>query len=132
MLSGPDGANRSERATRSSGIGGTAKALSKADAYSGSDWLAKLGKGNADDDAPMLRSVGDRLMPLRIAIIALISLVMLGPIMTNVEGGNGGDGSAVRQIGYLAILADTIFAIRPSASPKSLVAFTWPMLLALA
>jgi len=132
MLSGPDGANRSERANRSSGMGGTAKALSKADAYSGSDWLAKLGKGNADDDGAVLRSVGDRLMPLRIAIIALISLVMLGPIMTNVEGGNGGDGSAIRQVGYLAILAGTIFAIRPSASPKSLVAFTWPMLLALA
>ncbi|KQM53259.1 hypothetical protein ASE69_05725 [Sphingomonas sp. Leaf208] len=72
MLSGPDGTNRSERATRSSGMGGTAKALSKAEAYSGSDWLARLGKGSADDDAPMLRSVGDRLMPLRIAIIALI------------------------------------------------------------
>jgi O-antigen ligase len=128
MLSGPDGANRSRRVSRSGGMSATAKPGS----YSGSDWLAKLGKGNADDDAPVLRSVGDRLMPLRIAIVALISLVMLGPVMTNVEGGNGGDGSTVRQIGYLAILAGTIFAIRPSASPKSLIAFTWPMLLALA
>ncbi|WP_176500398.1 hypothetical protein [Sphingomonas sp. HMP9] len=105
--------NRSDRANRSSGIGRTAHALSKPGAkpgsYSGSDWLAKLGEGAADDDAPVLRSVGDRLMPLRIAIIALISLVMLGPIMTNVEGG---DGSVVRQIGYLAILVGTIFAIR--------------------
>ncbi|WP_307088187.1 hypothetical protein [Sphingomonas faeni] len=47
-------------------MSGTAKALAKPGSYSGSDWLAKLGKVNADGNAPVLRSVGDCLMPLRI------------------------------------------------------------------
>jgi hypothetical protein len=102
--------------------------------YSGSNWLTELGTGMGTGmgDVAVVRSVGDRLMPLRVAMIALMALVMLGPLMTNVEGGGAGEGSVVRQIAYLAILAATIFAIRPTASPQSLLAFSWPVLLAFA
>jgi O-antigen ligase len=106
--------------------------------YSGSNWLTELGTGTGMGmgtgmgDVAVVRSVGDRLMPLRVAMIALMALVMLGPLMTNVEGGGAGEGSVVRQIAYLAILAATIFAIRPTASPQSLLAFSWPVLLAFA
>lgn len=100
--------------------------------YSGSNWLTELGIGTGMGDVAVVRSVGDRLMPLRIAMIALIALVMLGPLMTNVEGGGAGEGSIVRQIAYLAILAATIYAIRPTASPQSLLAISWPVLLAFA
>lgn len=115
----------------------SAKRRSGRPAYSGGDWLIERGKGVARRSSgsiasPVSQGDGDRLMPLRIAILALISLVMLGPLMTNVEGGEAGEGSVVRQIGYLAILALTVYAIRPTATPRSLLAFSWPMLLALA
>ena len=111
-------------------------------AYSGSDWLIERGaardrrRERSGDDGTgigaIARNLGDGLMPLRIAIIALVTLVMLGPIMTNVEGGESGEGSIVRQIAYLAILAGTIFAIRPSVTPRSMVALSWPLLVAFA
>ncbi|SFO29345.1 O-antigen ligase [Sphingomonas sp. OK281] len=111
-------------------------------AYSGSDWLIARGaardgrRERSGDGGPgigaIARNLGDGLMPLRIAIIALVALVMLGPIMTNVEGGESGEGSIVRQIAYLAILAGTIFAIRPSVTPRSMVALSWPLLVAFA
>ncbi|WP_380782459.1 hypothetical protein [Sphingomonas sp. R86520] len=46
--------------------------------YSGSNWLTELGIGAGMGDVAVVRSVGDQLMPLRIAMIALIALVMLG------------------------------------------------------
>jgi O-antigen ligase len=97
--------------------------------YAG-DWLNDLGSSGDAVRTPSLSTVGDRQTPLKIAIGAVIAMVMLGPLMTIVEGGGSGEGSVTRQILYLLILGLTIYAIRPTATPRSLVAFTWPLLLA--
>ena len=107
------------------------------------DWLRQLApndaarRGSAARPAesalePTGSIVGLRNAPLRIALVALIALVMLGPLMTIGEGGNIGEGSVTRQIGYLAIFALTLYAIRPTATPGTLLAFSWPVLLAFA
>lgn len=116
MVSGPDSVNRSARDG----------------SYSAGNWLSELAPNTASQVNPARFASVDRQTPLRIAIIALIALVMLGPLMTIVEGGTAGEGSIDRQIGYLLIFGLTIYAIRPTATPGSLVAFTWPILLTFA
>ncbi len=116
MVSGPDSVKRS----------------GKAGSYSAGNWLSELAPNKAGQGNVGRLAATDRHVPLKIAIIALIALVMLGPLMTIVEGGTAGEGSIDRQIGYLLIFGLTIYAIRPTATPTSLVAFTWPILLTFA
>ena len=77
------------------------------------DWLSQF--GGADRGRSSVSAQADHLAPLKIAIVALIALVLLGPLMTIEEGAAAGEGSVVRQIGYLMILALTIYAVRPIA-----------------
>ncbi len=100
--------------------------------YSAGNWLTQLAPNIRGDARPMMPVTGDRMMPMKIALIGLIALVMLGPVMTIVENGTAGEGSTVRQIGYLAIFGLTLYSIRPTATRHSLVAFTWPILAAFA
>ncbi len=116
MLSGPDSVNRSP----------------KVPVASAGNWLSELAPNSANAVNSAKFAVNNRHVPLKIAIVALIALVMLGPLMTIVEGSAAGEGSSDRQIGYLLILGLTIYAILPTATPRSLVAFTWPLLIAFA
>ncbi len=91
-------------------------------------WLAGLSVGTDTIARPAAPS-GQNAM--RIALIALIALVMFGPLMTISENATAGEGSVVRQIGYMLIFGLTIYSIRQAVTGWSFVSFPWPMLLAL-
>ncbi len=93
------------------------------------NWLSRI---DVTSDATTRRVGGDGLNLLRITLVALIVMVLFGPIMTITDGGGAGEGSAPRQIGYLLILAASILAIRPTVTRTSWIAFPWPMVVALA
>jgi O-antigen ligase len=95
------------------------------------DWLSQFGGGDRGDAAPT-STQADHLAPLKIAIVALVAMVLLGPLMTIEDGLAAGEGSVARQIGYLMILALTIYAVRPVARGASWIAFPWPVLVAFA
>jgi exopolysaccharide production protein ExoQ len=116
MLSGPGSANPNSETTPSSP----------------GNWLSQLAPNKKGDGIPALSFAQDRLTPLKLALIALIALVMLGPLMTIVEGTAAGEGSIERQVGYILILGLTLYAIRPTATRASLIAFTWPLLITFA
>ena len=106
MLSGPDSVNRSP----------------KVPVASAGNWLSELAPNSANAVNSAKFAVNNRHVPLKIAIVALIALVMLGPLMTIVEGSAAGEGSSDRQIGYLLILGLTIYAILPTATPLTAIA----------
>lgn len=98
---------------------------------SNGDWLQGLGLPGSVESAPLDRAVVDRSNLIRLAMIALITMVLLGPLMTITENGTAGEGSAVRQIGYLLILGLTVYAIWPVVTRQSGLAVPWPILAAL-
>lgn len=66
------------------------------------------------------------------ALVALVTMVLLGPAMTNGELTLSGEGSAVRQIAYLAIAGLLVYAVLPVASRASIIALPATVLAALA
>ncbi|MBB4857242.1 O-antigen ligase [Novosphingobium chloroacetimidivorans] len=86
--------------------------------------------------APASQSSGkDRL--LYIAGFAFFTMILLAPAMVVREVAAGdisgsGEGSAVRQIGYVAILAFSIFAAMKQGPGAKALIMPWPLLLALA
>lgn len=103
--------------------------------YSADAWLKQIGVAprvvEAGGGTRTPGMLGDRQNLLRLACVGLIVMVMLGPIMTISEDATAGEGSLVRQLAYMTILAVTIYAIRPVATRSSLVALSVPMLVAL-
>lgn len=66
------------------------------------------------------------------AFIALLAMVLLGPLMTDDGNPFGASAPMVRQLGYTVILALVVYAIRGWKSPRELLALPWPIGLALA
>lgn len=85
--------------------------------------------GPAPSTAVVAKSWNDRALAL--ALFALLTLVLLAPLMTYNELPLTGEGSTQRQIGYLAILGLAIYGARPATARWKLVAMPVPVLLAL-
>lgn len=94
-------------------------------------WLDRISTREPAPQPVAGDSAVDRQMPLIIAAIALIAMVLLGPLMTISNEGFTGEGSVTRQIGYFVIVAFTLFAIRNQITWRSVLVLPWPMLLAL-
>jgi O-antigen ligase len=69
--------------------------------------------------------------PLVFAIGAILFLTLLGPLMTISGLSMTGEGSPLRQQGYLLILLLTIVAMRPLSAPRRLLAVPVALLVAL-
>lgn len=92
-------------------------------------WLDQLGL-TAGRPARAARSA-EREGMRRFAAVALLVLVLLGPIMTFGGMNLSDEGTVERQIGYVVVLALAIFASLPVITRFSLIALPVPMLLAL-
>lgn len=68
---------------------------------------------------------------LDIATCALLVMVLLAPLMTYNELPLTGEGSAVRQVGYVLILGLAVFGARPAVTRWKLIGMPVPVLLAL-
>lgn len=75
---------------------------------------------------------------LLFAIVAILTLAMLGPVMTITDpgassmfGSLSGEGSTLRQALYVAVGAFVGYGVRPLARPARLLAVPWPILVAL-
>ena len=66
-----------------------------------------------------------------IAMVALLTLTLLGPIMTILGGSAVGAGNLARQTGYLIVFALAVAAIRPLHHPERLAVVPWPLVAAL-
>lgn len=93
-------------------------------------WLERMGEGYASS-TPVRGSDADGQLPLVLAAVALITMVLLGPLMTINGDGITGEGSVTRQVGYMSIVALLVFAIRNQITWRSVLVLPWPMMLAL-
>lgn len=72
-------------------------------------------------------------MPLLLAAFgALMVMALLGPLMSFGDATLTGEGSPLRQGGYLAIAGVTLFSLRPWHDPARLIAVPLPIVVALA
>lgn len=65
------------------------------------------------------------------AFIAILTLTLLGPLMTIGFGGMSGEGNVPRQVAYLLSFGLAIFAIRPVTNPERLLVVPVPLGIAL-
>ncbi len=91
------------------------------------EWLRRLSGASAD---ATYAAAPPRDGAIRAALVALLAMVMLGPLMT-ISGGNiSAEGNAVRQIGYLLILAFSLYATWPTLNRRNAIALSGPLLIA--
>jgi exopolysaccharide production protein ExoQ len=95
---------------------------------SGADWLSRLGLADEGDVGAGRRRT--RATAKRVAMIALLIFVLLGPIMTFGGLNITAEGTVERQVGYVAILALSLYAVYPGATRASMIAMPIPLLVA--
>ena len=68
---------------------------------------------------------------LVLAAVAMLIMVLLGPMMTMADATMTGEGNPLRQAGYLVIAAVAIVALRPLRDPSRLLRVPPPLIIAL-
>lgn len=97
-------------------------------------------EGTAEEASPRRRrrrSSSTKEFPVKtgwlvVAFLGLLTLVLLGPLMTYFNEAEGGAGLLARQVGYVSIALLAVWSVRANKVPHRLRVVPWPILVALA
>lgn len=101
-------------------------------AANGSGWTNRIG-ALFDGRSRIATGAFNRREPWgRVVIAALIIAILLGPLLTFADAAHANEGNIERQLAFFALLGLTVYVSIPVATRWSMVALSWPVMLALA